>query len=695
MTIRYGDKEFGESKFYYADPAIFEVFNFPILKGNSAKPFNGNNSIIVTKSIANKLFGTENPVGKIIRNDGKDLTVSAVAKDIPGNTQMQWDYLAPSGLYEETNPDYLQWGRFGDCYTYLLTEKGISSKLLDEKLNALLAKNTGEMSKFIKLYTMKLIDIYLHSDINAEISPTGNITYVYLLSAVAILILLIASFNFINLSTVRSIQRSKEVGLKKVLGAGRSELVRQFISESFFVTAISLLISIILYQLLNPVFSDFLGFKLAVPSYLNYNFYASIVVIIAVVGLASGIYPAFFLSRHNPLDAIRGISKSDSGKLPVRKALVVLQFAISIFLISCTVAVFNQLKYVQNADLGIDKSDIVLLDFPASAKGGTDKYLILKNKLLQSPDIKGVSGVYTLPGINSEEQQSISLNGTSKADYRMIRAIGVDYDFAKTMGVKILAGRNFAREFATDKDRSILLNESAVKMLGLKNPVGSSVFIPGGDNNSVREVNVVGVVKDFNIESLHKKIVPYFLYINPLRYFNIAVKINKEKSTETLAYIKSAWAEIMPDRQFKSSFFEDQYAKLYADDEKLGGMFSIFSIFAIFIACLGLLGLSSFATAVRTKEIGIRKALGASVKEIMILMNKDYLKWVITAFVIACPAAWYAINKWLDEFAYRITLPWWLFPLAGGIVFAVALLTVTLQVLRAVKINPIESLRYE
>jgi putative ABC transport system permease protein len=697
MKISFMDKEFIETKFRYTDPSVFQVFTFPLVEGDKTNPFPNVNSVVITESTAKKLFGSANAIGKILRaGDTKDLVVSAVAKDIQLNTRLQWNYLVPIESYRSVQPGFPSWNQFGDCFTYLLLNDGVSSSQLDAKLNRLFEKNAGGLSSILKLHTMKLTDIYLRSDISSDIGHKGNITYIYLFSVVAFLILLIASFNFINLSTVRSVQRSKEVGLKKVLGASRFGLIKQFLSESFLVTFISVVLSLILFQFLNPVLCEFLKYKIAISNFENAYFYLSVIGITLLVGFASGIFPALILSRFNPIETLKGISIPNSGRLPVRKTLVIAQLVISIFLISCTIAVFQQLNYLKNADLGLDKSNVVLLDFPASPNGRAAKYEILKDKLLLEPSIKGVSGVYTLPGINSQDNQSISLLKSSElSDSKMIRAIGVDFDFVSMMGAKIISGRNFSREYETDKNSAVLLNESAVKMLALKNAVGTSVYIPGGKNNSVREVRVVGVVKNFNIESLRNEIVPYFLYINPERFITIAIKIDNENREKTLTHIKSVWAEIMPDKKIDYTFFDESYAGLYTSEEKLGELFTIFSSLAVFTACLGLFGLSLFMTIVKTKEIGIRKVLGANIPGIMIMLNRDYIKWFVVAFLIACPIAWYTIDKWLHEFAYRMNINWWIFFLSGGIVLSLALLTVTFQVIRLATINPVESLRYE
>lgn len=693
VKIKYDSKEYNESKFFYADPSIFDMFTFELLNGNIKKPFQSYNSIVITQSAAGKIFGNKNPLGQILRVNDQDFYVSAIAKNIPAKTQLQWDFLASIEHLEKSIPNFETWTRFGDCYTYLLLKENASPLLLDKKINQILKNNVGQLANMIKLYTYKLSDIYLHSDVTFDISPKGNATFIYLFSAVAILILVIATFNFMNLSTVRSVQRSKEVGLKKVLGASRSNLIGQFLSESFLITTISVIFSLGLYYAVSPVLSSYLGYKIEVPEFINIYFYLSVAGIILLVSFVSGIYPSFYLSKYKPVDTLKGAGKTSPGKLSVRKVLVVFQFALTIILISGTITILQQLDYMKNADIGIDKSNVVLVKFPAAAEGSEHKYTLLKSKLSEDPNIFGVSGVYTLPGINSEEQQTISLIQNSPRDNKLIRAIGVDYDFVSMMKVKILSGRNFSQDYITDVSSSIIINESAAKMLSLKNPVWTTVYIP--ENNSTKAAKIIGVVNDFKIESLHKKVVPYFLYINPQRFLNVAVKINGSETQAAIQTIKTTWAEVLPGVKIDYTFFEDKYSALYSDDEKTAQLFAVFSALAIFIACMGLLGLSSFTTLTRTKEIGVRKVLGAGIPAIIFILNRDYVKWIGIAFFAAVPSAVYLIELWLQDFAYRIDLSWWTFVLSGGISLVIAMVTISFQTVKAATANPVEALRYE
>lgn len=690
--LKYNSKEFIQSNFYYADTSFFNVFTFELLKGNLKNPFQNINSIVISKSVAEKIFGDKNPIGQILQTDEKDYCVSAVA-DVPANTQFQWSVIAPIENLEKTDPNFLSWNQSG-CETYLLLKENASQNAVDKKLNDLYYENIQlppGAPRQAKLYTQRLTDIYLYSDVTFEYSPQGNATFIYLLSAIAVIILIIATFNFVNLSTVRSIQRAKEVGLKKVLGATRFNLISQFLFESLLITLCALVISILLYQIFNPLFSEFLGYRISKPVFLNSHFYLSITGIYFIVSFVSGVYPAFYLSRYKPVETLKGSFKSPTGKFTLKKVIVVFQFAITIFLICGTMIIYKQLNFVKNTDLGFDKSNVLLAEYPFWLEGGI-KYQVLKNKLLENPDISDLVKFYNVPGIKSDVQVPISLKKNSKQNGMMINAISVDYDFIPMMKINILAGRNFSREYSTDSSNSVIINETAAKMLGLKDPVGTTVY---ADRISpTHEAKIIGIVSDFHIESLRNKIVPCILSVNS-SYIpgDIAIKIRNPQ--QTLKFIKSTWEEVFPLVKFRYTFYEDDYNALYNDDEKLAEMITIFTLIAIFIAYLGLFGLISFTALMRTKEIGIRKVIGATTFKIVTLLSKEFLKWILIANIIAWPLAYYFMDKWLQDFAYRIEISWWIFALSGGIALLIALVTVSFQAIKAATANPVESLRYE
>lgn len=692
--IKYKDKLFNEQEVFYADPSIFKIFSFPILKGPETDLLNDPYSVVITESIAEKVFGNENPVGKILKCGDNDLTVKAVARDIPENTQLQWDCLFPISLLEKTKSLASDWQNFGNCYTYLLLKKNASDAELGASLNNLLIENAGkETAGFIKLYPQKLTDIYLHADAFGEPGLKGNITYVYLFSTVAFLILIIACFNFMNLSTARSFHRAREVGVKKVLGATRYSLAKQFLSESFLLALIAVIVSAVLYGIISPVLSEYLGYRVIEKIIYNYHFYFILFGVTFISGVFSGIYPAVILSKFKPVTTLKGALKQNSAGAPARKFLVVFQFAAAIFLIVATLTIFRQLNFMKNADLGFDKSDLVLINSPGSSGNSEAKYKLLKENLELNPDIKSVSGVYTLPGINSKEMQTIQLSPDEKNN-KVMRSIGVDYDFLQTLGMKLVSGRSFSKDYFTDAQSSIILNEAAVKNLELKDPVGRSLFIPGGNGVS-KEVKIVGVIKDFHISSLKDEIEPVFMYINPSRFLITAVKTVPGRAGEVIPYIKQVWTEIFPEKPIDYSFMDQKYAQLYSSEEKLAKLFTVFSVLAIFVASLGLFGLSAFTTEVKTKEIGIRKVLGAGIPGISILLSKQFVFWILIANIFALPVSVYAINKWLQNFAYRVSLDWITFLIASTLVLIISLFAISIQIIRAAVKNPVESLRYE
>jgi putative ABC transport system permease protein len=694
IEVTYGNKHFNEIGFSFTDTSFFKIFTTKIIKGNHTNPLSDPYSVVITETVAKKIFGSENPISKTLKCGNNDLLVRAVVQDVPINTQMQWKYLASFALYEKMNPSSINWASFGSCYTYLMLKKNASDASLGKDLNNLLIQNAGQaMANLIKVYPQKLTDIYLHAETMGEPGLKGNITYVYLFSSVAVLILVIACFNFMNLSTARSLNRAREVGIKKVLGANRLSLAKQFLSESLLLTSVAVIISVILYEILNPFLSDFLGYTIAVKSIYNIYFYLVIIGITLITGLFSGIYPALVLSKFRPIETLKGITKPGSAGSFARKVLVVFQFAISIFLFVSTFSIFKQLNYMRTADLGFDKSNLLLINFPASSNGSAAKYKLLKDGLMLNPNIKNVSGIYTLPGLDNKEMQTVKMTKDDQSN-NVMRTIGVDYDFVKTLGMHLVSGRSFSEAYSTDEQSSVILNESAVKSLGIKNPLGTSLFIPG-ENNQSREIKVIGIVKDFNISSLKDQIDPVFLYINPERFFTVAVKLSADQTRQTISYIQNEWNKIFPERKIDYSFMDQKYSQLYSPEEKLAELFSIFSVLAIFVACLGLFGLSAFTVEVKTKEIGVRKVLGASISGISFMLSKQFVVWVLIANIFALPVAGYAVNKWLQNFAFRISLDWTTFVISSLLVLAVALLAISMQIIKAAFANPVESLRYE
>jgi len=666
------------------------------LEGNINKALNDPNSIVISQEIAKKYFGDKSPIGEtIIYNSNYNFKVTGVIKNVPVNTYLRCDLIVPySKAIEIFNINNI-WGNWGQDYTYLLLRDNFSQESLIKNLNQVLLNHTNEnFAKMLSLYILPLRDIYLTSDMMGELGPTGNLKSIYIFSSIAFLLLLIACLNFINLSTARSLRRSKEVGLRKVLGANRLGLFRQFWGESIFITVIAVFISLIIFEFLNPVLFKYFDINLTGISYFNINFFLILLGIMVFVSLIAGIYPAIFLSKYKPVDSLKGIKTPGSSGANLRKMLVVLQFSISIFLLIGTAGIYKQIQYMLNTDPGFDKSDILVVSYPASAKGSVDKYPVLKNQFMSIPGVENVSGAYSLPGANNKESQSFKLKGQTKEEGQTMQASGVDYDFITTLGIKLIEGRNFSKKFGIDDEKSIIINETAVKKLGLKNPVGTEVIIPGGKNKG-RTVTIIVVVKDFHISSFHNVIEPLFLYINPERYYNIAVKIDPKYSQKIITSLRESYKKVIPEKEFNYETLTEQYSSMYQSDEKDGTLFLIFTILSIIVASMGLFGLASFAIEVRMKEIGIRKVLGADLLNISFLLSKDFSKWVLISNLIAFPVAYYALSKWLDDFAYKTEMGIWIYILAACAALLISFITISFQSIKAANTNPVKTLRYE
>ena len=693
--VKVGDKELLEDNFFFADSNVFNVFTFPFVAGNRNTALNNPNSVVISEAMAKKYFDNENAMGKdLILDDKYNFTVTGIIKNVPANTYLRCDFIAPYSKAIEIYNINQPWNTWGEDYTFLYLRDNVSLNDLKNKLDKVLVKHTNEQfAKFLSFYLLPLRDIYLKSDMLGELGPTGKIRSIYIFSSIAILLLLIACLNFVNLSTARSLRRSKEVGLRKVLGANRAGLFKQFWGESIIITLLAVFISLIFFEFLNPVLFKYFNVNIAGISYFNSNFFLILIGIIFFVSLVAGIYPAIFLSKYKPVDSLKGIRVPGSSGSGLRKLLVVLQFSISIFLLIGTAAIYKQLNYMLTANAGFNKNDIIVVSYPASQEGAADKYPVLKNQFLTIPGVEYVSGVYTLPGSGNKEQQSFRLKGQAKDEAMTMQASGVDYDFIKALGIKLIEGRNFSEQYGTDKDDAIIINETAERKLGLKNPIGTEVYIPGGKGE--RLVKIIGVIKDFHTASFHEKIEPLFLYINPVRFFNIAVKIDPKYTKQALAALTDKFKEVIPDKGFNYETLTEQYNSLYQSDEKTGSLIMIFAILSVIVASMGLFGLSSFATEVRMKEIGIRKVLGADALKISFLLSKDFTKWVLVANIIAWPAAYYAISKWLEDFAYKTDMGIWIYILAAAAALLISVLTISFQSIKAANSNPVVTLRYE
>ena len=694
MLISYRNKRFYEERFFFANPSIFDVFTFPFIKGNSKTALQTPYSMVITQGMAEKYFGDDDPIGKIITYDNKyDFTITGVLENVPHNSHFKFDFLASfvtaNHLFPNAGLD--KWNYWSSTYTYVLLKKDYPPTELEQQFPDFVIKYLGKgwVESFqTRLHLQPLKRIHLHSHLWGEIEPNSDIKYIYLFSAIAFFILLIACINYMNLSTARYTNRAKEVGMRKVLGAYRVQLTKQFLCESVFLSFIALLLAVVLVELSLPSFCSLIDRKLVVNYYDNWLLLLCLIGIALFVGIASGSYPAFYLSAFQPLSVLRKTLITGLAHSKLRKILVVLQFVISVVLIIATIIIYGQLNYIRNKKLGFNKERVVVL--PIRDNYLRQKIEFIKNDLRQNTEILGVTASSYLPGdinwITSFwwEGQQDDEDNTMAFNY-------VDYDFIQTFEIKLVEGRDFSKDFITDQTTAFILNEAAVKKTGWDSPIGKRLmrFYP------VVQGSVIGVIKDFHLQSLHKKIKPLILHIGPVSYQYLSVKIHSNNIHSTLEFMKKKWKEFSPNRPFEYFFLDDYSKKLYKAEEKLSHIFGSFTFLAIFIACLGLFGLASFATEKRTKEIGIRKVLGASISNIVIMLIKEFIVLIIIASVIAYPIAHYVINKWLQNFAYRINVGLATFLVSVVIALIITLITVGSQAVRAARANPVDSLRYE
>lgn len=696
---------FLDEKQAFVDSTFFDVFTLPAIKGNTQNALTEPHTVVITRSAAMKYFGTTDVVGKNIETNDKGnkfYQIKAVIEDVPENSHFDFDFFFPM-----QNVDY-RWGQptSHNFFTYLLLRPSTDPKDFERHFSKYIDNYVlPEAKKFMSIESMKefeeagnglkyslipLTKIHLYSDRQSEILPGGDIKYIYIFSAIAIFILVIACINFMNLTTARSANRAKEVGIRKVLGTGRKNLITQFLVESVLIVTFSMLIALLLSFLALPAFNAVSGKSIHLTELLTLPFIVLLILLPFVVGLLAGSYPAFFLSAFRPIQ-VKGKLNQGGKTWGLRSTLVVFQFVTSIVLIIGTIVVYRQLNFIQQANLGYDKSEVLVID-------GTgvlgDKVNTFKNEVLQLSGVKSGTVSGFLPVSNSSRSdQTFSkdavMNSTNSVDMQKWR---IDKDYLETMGMQIKEGRNFSEKFPSDSS-AIILNETAANILGYDEPVGQKIYTIGNSGNSVA-YNIIGVVKNFNFESLKREIAPLSFLLSKDTGIT-SFKITAGNAQTLIPQIEGKWKSLAPEMPFSYRFLDNAFDQMYKSEQRIGKLAVIFSVLAIFIACLGLFGLATFIAEQRTKEIGIRKVLGASVKGVVGLLSKDFLKLVLIAFLIAIPIALWSMHKWLQDFAYRTNLSWWIFALAGSVAMLIALVTISFQALSAATANPAKSLRSE
>lgn len=695
--VKAGNRNNYEDGVSYADSTFFDIFSFEAVLGNSSQFLKKPNSIIITESTAKRYFGNDNPLGKTIELNSKfTYEVAGVIKDVPKNSHFKFDFLAAySALDKLEEAVYLpQWGATFGSYTYLLVANGFSAKDFENKTEPFFSTHTNlTNAKSWKIHVMPMPDIHLNSHLN-EIEENGSMSRIYILGSISLFILLLACINFVNLSTARSSKRAVEIGIRKVLGAVKFQLIKQFIGESVLLSMVSLLISLITVLLAAPFFSTLVGSDINYDFINNWPALLLIIMGVLLVGVLAGIYPALFISSYQPITAIKGNNSTGSGRKGIpflRKSLVVLQFSISIILIAGTIIINLQLKYLRNFNMGFDKEQMLVLPVHERIE---NNYVTIKNEL---KNIRGVLSVTACEGAPISENGTDTQcrpKGLGSSESFRIHVDAVDFDFMDHFGVKLVAGRNFSDEYQSDYTKAMIVNEKMVKNLGFTNPrdaIGKSYFI--SLNGYTPEI--IGVVKDYNSSSLRNEMRSLVFMHRPKWFLEFAVKVNTFDISSTIRDIKDVWAKFFSKYPFEYHFLDESIDSLYKSEERYSNVISTFSVVAIFIACLGLFGLASFVTEQRKKEIGIRKVLGASVQSIIQYVSKEFVILVIISNIIAWPVSYYFMNRWLQEFAYQIDLNVWMFLVSGLITLLIALTTVGYQAIKAALANPVKSLKYE
>lgn len=672
--LTYQDKLFVENRFFFADPEVFEVFSWEMIKGDRATALTYPDGIVLTQNAARKYFGSQDPMGKNLEFEAYgtefQFQVKGIIKNISENSHFQFDFLASMlpviqfyGGIEQMMQNYGS----NNFATYLLLPEGYDYRKLQAQLPDFIDRHMGENEQGIpasentRLNLWPLTDIHLHSHLDSEIEANGNIEFVYIYSAIAFFILLIACINFMNLSTARSAKRAVEMGLRKVVGADRSSLIKQFVGESIILAAISLVGAILMVELILPFFADFVDKPLDLALAQNWTHIVGLLGIVIFVGLIAGSYPAFFLSGFQPATVLKGSFKAGRVHERFRSVLVVAQFTISIALIVCMMVVYNQLEFMREKDLGFDQENIVVL--PTSNQINSN-YENIRNQLLRQPGIVNVSISSRVPSgrLLDSQDGSAEVNGELQTINTRVADIHVSHNFMDTYGIELIAGRDFNFELASDSTEAFVLNEAAVKAIGWSSPEEAinSAFNYGG-----REGRVIGVVRNFNFESLHQSIAPIVFLIPQNRINSVSIKMRENMREETLAYLKEQWSYWRPGYPFTYYFVENNFDEQYNTEERLAQVFGYFSLLAIIIAALGLFGLASFTAQQRIKEIGIRKVLGATVANIVLILSRRFTLLVILALLIATPVAYIAMSQWLESFAYQSGISLWSFILAG------------------------------
>jgi len=697
---------------YFADSSIVDIFSFELLDGQIKESLNRPFTVVLPESNARLFFGRTDVVGETIWIKGQyPFEITAVVKDYPPNSHMHFDVLVHYNNMGDVEGEVIGKAMMSNLaqnwiithsYTYVLLNQGESPLAVNDRFKEFLQTHGSERFRNQQEFRLEpMSDFHLHTTLGGLPEPSGNITYVYLFIAIAFITLLIACINFINLSTAGSLGRAREVGVRQVLGAEKKSLVQQFLGESLLVSFLAFLFSLALVSFSLPFLSDLTDRSLQWNLFSDWPLALLFLGLFILTGLLAGIYPAFFVTRFNTVNILKGEKPGGTqGRFSLRKALITTQFLASIALIICTMLMFQQLRHLQDRPLGFNNSQMLIVPlFSESLNavfGGVDGPLrgtmnTFEDRMLNNPRIEAITASSALPGVGTVRRM-VETSEISRDDNMPIACNSVDYDFVQTYGLEIVAGRNFDKAFGSDHQNAYLLNETGIQYLGWKDAeeaLGQKIIREG------KEGTIVGIFKDFHFESLHQPIDALLLDVSPAIFNAFSLRIQNDQLPQTIAYIESAWKELFPHKVFEYRFLDERINEAYQAEQRMGKMIGYFAFLAILISCFGLYGLVLYSIHQRTKEIGIRKVLGSSVSAIVTLLAKDYLKLIFFALILASLIAWYFMGQWLENFAYRIDIHWSVFVLAGLLVFALALLTISIQSVRAALMNPVEALRDE
>nr|NQU90864.1 ABC transporter permease [Bacteroidota bacterium] len=699
ILFRVNDRDFYQEHILYADSGFFDVFSYEFIAGDPATVLDHPGSMVLTESMVKKFFGDQDPMNQAIKwNNEDNMIVKGVIKDPEFNSFLNFDVLASLSTFR-TSPRMWRavnglW--FFATQNYVSVNASLSKERLKEKLDQVIEKHLtndlNESGMKMEWEPQHITDIHLHSNIIHELETNGDISRVYIFSAIAILILIIACINFVNLSTSKSSKRAAEVGVRKVFGANRDMLFRQFIGESVIVAIISLIIAVILVEIFLPFFNEISGIEFGREWHSDWQFALFVFTITLVVGFVSGIYPAMFLSSFKPIKVLKGNLFTGTAKPLFRNSMVVLQFAISVFLIFSTIVIYQQMDFLEKKDIGIDKEHVVVISVRDPVF--INKYDNIQEEIRLIPGVKDVSASSTYLG-RFEQRRSYYPEGVTRQDSWMMNNVQVDYNFLEMMGTELVMGRQFNPNRQLDSN-AIIINKAMMKKLGWEDPLGRNIFLPIGDSATPDyRLKIIGVVKDFNFASLHQPVVPLLINMDPARFRYLNVKIDHHNIPAILAMLEEKWQAVSPNHPFDYFFLDTKFNSFYVAESQMSTLFIYFSVLAVFIAAMGLFGLTLYTTERRTREIGIRKVFGGSVKQILNLLLREFIQWVIVANLIAWPVAWYFMDGWLNNFAYQTHIAWWIFLLSAIVSLIIALVTVTWQSIRSALQNPVDSLRYE